>query len=110
VAVFLEDELRLHLIVRIARRNREIGLAGARRDDTLFDRVFREDQADAGAVGPRFAGRDVMNLKDQHGALLDQFGLSGPQNQRRFAGRPTDQSPVGIGGTLARAPSRGPDH
>src|SRR5262249_11221410 len=100
VAVFLEGELGLYFVIGISWRDHEIALRRAGRGNALFDRVFREYQAEAGAIRSRFAGRDVVNLEYEHRALLDQFGLAGPQNQRGFAGRPSDQTAIGVGGTL----------
>src|SRR5262245_42930152 len=106
VAVFLESELGLDFVVGIAGRDYKVSLRRARGDDALFDRIFRKDQADARSICSGFAGRDVVNLEDEHRAFFDQLSLAGPQNQRGFAGRPSDQTAVRIGWTLApRAPA-----
>src|SRR5262249_7826953 len=96
VAVFFESELGRYFIVGVAWWNRKITLRRPRGDDALFDRVFREDQADAGAIGSGFAGRDVVNLEYEHRAFFDQLRLTRAQRQRGFAWRPSDQPTVRI--------------
>src|SRR5262245_48362021 len=101
VAVFLESELGLYFVIGFAGRDHEIALRSARRDNALFDRVFREDQADATAIGSSFAGRDIVKLEYEHRTFFDQLRLTRAQRQRGFAGRPSDQTAVRIAGSFA---------
>src|SRR5262245_25208157 len=109
MTVFLENELRFGFVIGVAWRDRQVILRSARRDDALLNRRLGEDQTDAAAVRSGFAIRDVVNLEDQRRSLLDQFGLSGPERQRGFAGRPADQASVRIAGALSGTPASGPD-
>src|SRR5947209_20334568 len=104
----LQRYFRLHLVVRIAGRNREIG--GGRREcyDALLGSLISEDYAYARAVRPRLAVGRVMKLENEIGASLDQFALPRFEHRRHHARRIASQrvAETAASATLATIPLR----
>ncbi|MCG3164003.1 MAG: hypothetical protein JMDDDDMK_05469 [Acidobacteria bacterium] len=78
MAVLFEGIRGFDLEIRIAGRDVNVARAGDGRVDVLFNRLFGEDETDAGAIfACRAVGR-VVHIQDQRRALRNHLGAAWP--------------------------------
>ncbi len=100
------DKGRLRLIIRIAGGDHEIVVERGHRDDALRRRLFREHQADAGAVVAGLAAGGVMHLQDNVAAGLDLLGLPRLPHIRHHARSVDGQNIVALSLRIAETRAR----